>query len=265
MKKLSSLLLLLFSITAQASWEKLEPGLELGTFQSPAYADSIKAFVRVLRIDPKRFDLRLLNSSEPSQGKLLSAAQWCRKEKLVAAINASMYQTDYKTSVSLMKTSQHINNARISKDKTILAFNRNDAAVPTVKIIDKQCDDFTQWKPKYSTFVQSIRMISCSGKNVWNQGLQPWSIAAIGTDTRGYILLIISVTPHTVHDFNNALKKMPIDIDRVMYLEGAHIAQLAINTCKKKFELIGQYTALGYSPTEAPSIPNVIGVVRKSK
>jgi uncharacterized protein YigE (DUF2233 family) len=265
MKKLSSLLFLLFALNTQASWEALEPGLELGTFQSPAFADSIKAFVKILRIDPKRFDLRLMNASEPNQGKLLSANQWCRKENLVAAINASMYQTDYKTSVSLMKTAQHVNNSRISKDKTILAFNRKVTGVPLIKIIDRQCDDFNLLSSKYSTFVQSIRMISCSGNNVWNQGQQPWSIAAIGTDKSGKVLFIMSVTPHIVHDFNNALKKLPLDIDRVMYVEGAHIAQLAINSGKKKLELIGQFTAMGYSPTDAPAIPNVIGVVRKSK
>jgi hypothetical protein len=48
-----------------------------------------------------------------------------------------------------------------------------------------------------------------------------------------------------------------------MYLEGGHIAQIAINTGTFKMELIGQFTGTGYSPHFAPEIPNVPGIVRK--
>ena len=116
-------LLLICTLKLSFAWKTLEPGLELEVFHSPQYLDSIKADITVLRINPKNFKLQLHNSSAPGNGQLLSTKQWCEKENLVAAINASMYQTDYKTSVSLMKTSKYINNPRLSKDKTILAFD----------------------------------------------------------------------------------------------------------------------------------------------
>ena len=128
-----------------------------------------------------------------------------------------MYQEDYKTSVSLMKTSLHINNSNLSKDKTILAFDPKDSSVPKFMIIDRQCDDFVSLKKIYSSFVQSIRMISCTGKNVWAQG-ERWSIAAFGTDTDGKALFIFTSAPHSVHDFNTILMKLPVKIDRAMYL-----------------------------------------------
>jgi hypothetical protein len=246
-----------------SSWEQLENGLELGTFHSSHYPDSIKAFIKILRIDPDFFDLRLFCASAPDQGNLLSAKQWCKKETLVAAINASMYQTDYKTSVSLMRTSTHINNRGLSRDKTILAFNPQVATLPRVKIIDRECEDFDFWKTKYTTFIQNIRMISCEGKNVWSQGAQAWSIAALGTDTKGRILFILSIAPHTVHDFNNVLLKLPVGLDRTIYLEGAHVAQMVILSKSYSQEFIGEYTGMGYSPEDAPAIPNVIGVVRR--
>lgn len=256
-------LLLICTLRLSLAWKTLEPGLELEVFHSPQYPDSIKADITVLRINPEKFKLQLFCSSAPGNGQLLSTKQWCQKENLVAAINASMYQTDYKTSVSLMKTSKHINNPRLSKDKTILAFDPKQSALPPVKIIDRQCEDFNIWKKKYSTFVQNIRMVSCDRRNVWAQGTTAWSIAALGTDTLGQILFIFSSKPHTVHDFCNSLLKLPISISRGMYLEGAHIAQLTINTKNYKSELWGEYTGMGYSPSETPAIPNVIGVVRR--
>jgi hypothetical protein len=254
-------LFLLFSQTF-SSWNTLESGLELGTFHSPGFPDSVKATIYILRIDPSRYSLNLFCASAPDQGKALSAKQWCKKQHLVAAINASMYQEDYKTSVALMKTALYTNNSYLSKDKTILAFNPKNRDVPIFRIIDRQCDDFISLKHDYSTFIQSIRMISCTGKNVWTQG-QAWSIASIGTDKNGKILFIFSSNPHTVHDFTNILLTLPINIDRAMYLDGGHIAQIAIQTGTTNLELIGQFNGLGYSPTEAPEIPNVIGIIKK--
>lgn len=192
----------------------------------------------------------------------MSAKQWCKKEHLVAAINASMYQQDFKTSVSLMKTAVYTNNSYLSKDKTVLAFNPRKENISNFKIIDRQCDDFTILKRDYSTFIQSVRMISCTGKNVWTQG-QSWSIASVGSDKNGKILFIFSSSPHTVHDFITILQKLPINIDRAMYLDGGHIAQMAIQSGSTNFELIGQFNGLGYSPTEAPEIPNVLGIIKK--
>jgi hypothetical protein len=264
MPKILLFFILLFVTQIFSSWKILETGLELDSFHSPSYHDSIPATITVLRINPAFFSFRLLCSSAPDQGSSLSAKQWCKKEHLVAAINASMYQADYKTSVSLMKTSLHTNNSYLSKDKTILAFNPKDSSVPNIMIIDRQCDDFATLKQMYFTFVQNIRMISCTRKNVWSQGEQ-WSIAALGTDTDGKTLFIFSSAPHSVHEFNAILMKLPVNIDRAMYLEGGHIAQMAISTGKFEKEYIGEYTGTGNSPLEAPEIPNVIGIVRKEK
>jgi hypothetical protein len=102
-------------------WQQLGKGLELGTFLAPQPAVVGDSLVRVLRIDPKYYRFRLLNASAIENGAPLTPKQWCRQNGLIAAINPSMFQTDYKTSVSLMRTRTHTNNPRLSKDMTILA------------------------------------------------------------------------------------------------------------------------------------------------
>lgn len=262
MYKKSLLYLLILLTDAFSSWKTLEKGLEIGSFQSPDFPDTISAIITILRINPDLFSLQLHCASASGNDSLHSAKQWCEKENLVAAINASMYQEDYKTSVSLMKTAGHTNNSFLSKDKTILAFDPKDNSLPHFRLIDRQCDDFNLWKLKYTSFVQSIRMISCTGKNVWEKG-RCWSISALGTDRRGRILFIFTPAPHSVHQLSNVLMRLPLDIDRAMYLEGGYIAQMAINTGTFTMELSGQLTGTGYSPAMAPEIPNVLGIVRK--
>jgi hypothetical protein len=128
---------------ATGGWQKLADGLELGIFESPQPAEIGDSKIRILRIDPGRYEFKLLNASVTKKGRSLSAKQWCRQNGLVAAINASMFQADFKTSVSLMRTRTHVNNPRLrEKDMSILAFDRLGSGVPEVKIIDRECENF---------------------------------------------------------------------------------------------------------------------------
>ncbi len=247
----------------EKNWHKLHKGLELGVFLSPRLSEIGDSMVRVLRIDPEWFEFRLFNASAPDQGSTLTAREWCRRNGLVAAINASMYQTDYKTSVSLMRTKTHKNNSRLSKDMTILVFDRQSHDVPRVKIIDRECDDFDKWKNKYGTLVQSIRMVSCHGKNVWVQQPKKWSTAAIGIDRRGKVLFIHVRSPYSTHDLINILKSLSLDISRAMYVEGGPEAQLYIAVDNEEFEFTGSYEVNfkeNNDNTFAWPIPNVVGI-----
>ena len=250
-------------------WQKLADGLELGFFHSLQPSETGDSIIRVLRIEPERYKLILLNASASDKGRPLSTKEWCRQNGLVAAINASMYQADLKASVSLMRTKSHINNPRLSKDMAILAFDRQSLEVPLVKIIDRQCEDFDTWKKKYKTLIQSIRMISCKGENVWTPQTQKWSTAAIAIDRLGRVLFIHVGSLYSTHDLINILKKLPLNIDRTMYVEGGPQAQLYINIGTHEYEFVGSYkieieenmNALFSRP-----IPNVVGIsLRKDR
>jgi hypothetical protein len=247
-------------------WQQLDKGLELGIFRAPQAAAGRDSLVRVLRIDPKHYQFKLLNASRIENGVPLTPKQWCRQNGLVAAINPSMYQTDFKTSVSLMRTKGHTNNPRLSKDMTILAFDRLSAGVPHVKIIDRQCEDFPSWKRKYETLVQSIRMISCTGKNVWKPQARRWSTSAIGVDVQDRVLFIHVRALYRTHDLINILKKLPFNISRAMYTEGGPQAQLYINSGNQEWELTGSYETNSSEANEGSlswPLPNVLGISKR--
>jgi len=249
-----------------AGWQQLAAGLELGTFLAPQPATVGDSMVRVLRIDPKYYRFRLMNASAIENGAPLTPKQWCLQNGLIAAINPSMFQADYKTSVSLMRTPTHTNNPRLSKDMTILAFNRQSADVPHAKIIDRQCEDFQFWKQKYGTLAQSIRMISCMGQNVWKPQRRRWSTTAIGIDGQDKILFIHVRSWYSTHDLINILKKLPLNISRAMYTEGGPQAQLYIKVGEKEFEFAGSYEATLNTANESPMswpLPNVVGILKR--
>lgn len=252
---------------AMGRWKRLEPGLELGSFPAPRPSETGDSTIRILRIDPEHFDLRLANASAPGEGKLLTARQWCERQGLVAAINASMYQTDYKTSVSLMRSEGHVNNPRVSKDNSILAWGPKAPDLPRVMMIDRQRDDFERLKGLYQSLVQSIRVISWEGTNVWQQQARRWSNALVGIDGDGRLLFIHVRSPYSVHDLAEMLLDLPIGIARAMYVEGGAQAQLYVGSKHESLELTGipeGFDEDSQGSRTAWPIPNVIGIVRRS-
>ena len=251
-----------------SAWKNLEKGLDVGIFPAPKKSALGDSLIRILRADTASFSLRLLNASSEDPKKRWPVKDWVNRNGLVAAINASMYQKDMMSSVSYMKPRKHTNNTWVSKDKTILAFNPNDKKLPPVRIIDRDCEDFNTLRKQYSTLVQSIRMVSCHGKNMWGQQKKMSSIAAIGLDQQDRILFIHVRSPYTTHDLIHMLLKLPIDLKQAMYVEGGADAQLYINTGKEEHEFIGSYSTGSREHDEntySHPIPNVLGLVRLKK
>jgi hypothetical protein len=257
--------LLPFNILAE--WRTVDKGLEFGVFSAPIKSEIGDSKIRILRIDPQEYSFELINATWESPYKSQTAKQWSQKHGLIAAINASMYKQDHLTSVSYMKNGIHVNNVVLTKDNSILAFNRTSYDVPQVKLIDRQCDGFHRLKYRYDSMVQSIRMISCKGKNVWNRQKKKWSAAIIAQDNKGRILFIHVRSPYTMHDLINMLREMPLNIERAMYAEGGPEAQLYINSGKREYEFIGSFETGFYEKDDnhhAWSVPNVIGIRKKS-
>lgn len=252
----------------KGDWLRLEPGLDLGTLVSPRKSNVGDSLIQILRIDPSKFEFRLLNASAPNYGQRLSAKEWSLNKGLVAAINASMYQADLVTSVSMMKTRNHVNNKWVSKDNTFLAFDPLDKSLPPVRIIDRECDNLPRLRKQYGTIIQSIRMVSCQGKNVWKPQSKKWSTAAIGMDKDNHVLFIHVRSPYTTYDLINILMGLPVGLQRIMYVEGGSEAQMYINNGKEEYEFVGSYST-GSNENDANHfawpIPNVVGIVRASR
>jgi uncharacterized protein YigE (DUF2233 family) len=202
-------------------------------------------------------------------GKIrLTPKEWSKKHNLTAAINAGMYQKDGLTNVGYMKNYLHLNNPRLNSTyKTVLAFNRVDSNVPEIQIIDLMCQDFEKLKPKYQTFIQSIRMISCNQENVWSKQDRRWSLAVLGVGKEGSVFFIFSEAPYSGYEFNNMLLSLDLSIFNATYLEGGPEASLYFSAAGIELEKVGVYgTGLNGSVVRSGAypVPNVIGIVKKT-
>lgn len=249
--------------TPVVAWEDLEAGLHFAEIELPQKSSQGDSTARVLRADPSVFGLRLLNASASPDGVSRTAREWARLADATAVVNAAMYQADGRTSVSLMKTPDHVNNGHLSRDRTILAFDRRSSEVPPVQIIDRSCEDFDSLRESYGSLVQSIRMISCKRQNVWSKREAKWSTVLIASDDRGRILLIHVRSPYSTHDLIENLLVLPIGIERAMYLEGGTPAQLYFQSVDREVEVVGSTSSSGFSGNRtALPFPNALALYR---
>ncbi len=263
------LFFILNSLSSQSqniNWQKVDNGLFFSEVLAPFKSDIGDSRITILKIDPQYYDFKLLSAKEENvENKTLK--EWAKTKKLIAAINAGLYQQDNKTNVGYMKNYNFINNSHLNKDNAILAFNRKDSTFPEIQIIDLKCQNWGELKNKYNSYTQCIRMIDCHQNNTWSQQQEESSISAIAIDKHGNALFIFSYSPFSVHDFTNILKLLPLDIYNAMYLEGAAPASFYFNYKGIGVEKAGSFR---YSPEEnenkdiAWELPNVIGIVKKN-
>ena len=247
-------------------WIKVDEGLYIGEFISPQKPIVGDSKITIIKIDPKSYKLRLLTSSELNHSKM-TAKQWSKKYKLIAAINAGMFQTDHKSNVGYMKNFDHLNNSRVnSKYHSVAAFNPRDKSKPVFKIYDTDEVEITELIKSYNTVIQNLRLIKSPGHNRWSQQDKKWSEAALGQDHNGNILFIFARSPYSMHDLNNILLKLPIKLASAQHLEGGPEASLYFSYNNKEIELVGSYET-GFNENENNNyywpIPNILGIVKK--
>ncbi len=253
-----------FALTSPAiPWKEADEGLLVAEFES--VFDNAPYALTVVKIDPGRYSFELLCATEYGK-EPLTTKQWASNHQMVAAVNAGMFQENGLTSVGFMKNFDHVNNPKLSKANTILAFNPVEETLPEIQLIDRECQNFNDLRQKYRSFVQSIRMISCDGENVWTRQDSKWSTLAVGMDTQGNILFLFSRTAHSVHDFIDILLSLPLSLKSAMYLEGGPQASLYLSTPKITLERNGIWEGMEENSLQfSLPVPNVIAISKKPR
>ena len=251
---------------AEISWQHLDRGLDLLVHQSAGTRQVMPDLV-LLRIDPREHEFQLLTAGE-EQSPPLGIDEWVRSHGLVAAINASMYWEDQSTSTGYMRNYDHLNNSRVHPwFGAFFVANPKTAGLPAARVIDRKAgEDWPEVLAGYETVVQNYRIISSDGSNAWLESSKRFSIAAVGEDSRGNILFILSLSPRQVRDLGTYLLDLPLDMRTTMYVEGGASASLYVKAGGFEAGWAG-LDELSFWPTAHHSyraVPNVIGIVKKN-
>lgn len=237
------------------AWRTLARGLEHTQAQVRATIGDRR--LDVVRIDTSHYRFVLLTAAMTNTAPR-TARQWAEEHGLVAAINAGMFRTN-RLPVGFAKADGRVIQSALNRDRSVLVFGAT-----TTRLLDLSCESFDA--DAHENALQSIRMISCTGGNVWRQQDRRWSIACLAEDTSGNILLLHARSPLSVHDFINAVRALPLNLARAMYLEGGPEATLYVQATDghAEIERFGSYET-GFNENDGNAaawpLPNVLGVL----
>jgi hypothetical protein len=249
---------------AELRWQVLEEGLALATSSLSGEQASQDLFI--LKIDQDRYRLTLLSASEQDSQRL-TLHDWVEEHDLLAAINASMFWTDQETSTGFMKNFEHVNNTSIHpKYNAFLVFNPKSPELPPVRMVDRvNTGDWKDILDDYHTVIQNYRMISNRQTNAWEESDQKFSVAAVGLTRKGEVLFIMSPVPRAMHDLNDTLLDLPIELKMCMFVEGGATAGMYVRAGSLDQGWHGSTNTSLLSDNTVPfvRVPNVLGVVKR--
>ncbi len=236
------------------AWQVLEPGLDIAHFdsQTQTQAQAARGDFTVLRVDPKRWALRVISGGKGSN-RARTMERWCDDFQLVAAINAGMYQEDGLTHVGYCQVDGQVINPAVNKYQSAVALDPLFSSDPLFRIFDLDETKLADIVTKYHTVVQNLRLIKRPMDSRWSQGSGSWPEAALGEDEVGRALLIYCTRPMSMYDFNQLLLKLPLHLVCAQHLEGNSAAKLWVQPAVGKTHARSQFT-----PGKA--LPLVLGV-----
>ncbi len=273
MRRFIILFFIMGFLTPQAygGWKQLGPGMDLSSFTVRNPRINKNAKIVILRIDPKHWQLAMVGKSWTGELKNMTAKGWCDRHNLTAAINAGMFATDYKTHVGYLGVKGHVNSSHVNGYQSVAAFDpKGGKALPEFRIFDLDDPEVTMKRiiGAYSSVVQNLRLIRRPGENRWGPQDKVWSEAALGEDGAGRVLFILTRSPFTMHDFNQALLSLGIGIVAAQHLEGGPEAQLYLQIGGEQLEMFGTYETSSKEKDDGAAswvIPNVLGVRPRSQ
>jgi hypothetical protein len=258
-------ILLIPAGVSASPWQILNPGMELGTFPTGQPRKSDDSNIIVLRIDPNLWDMQFVGVSAGNSSDGQTAKQWSKSNQLSAVINAGMFEQDYSTHMGFLQFQGRLINSRINKYSSIAAFDPRHDGLPRFHIFDLDVPGVNTGNilKDYQSAVQNLRLIKRPGENRWKQQKKMWSEAALGEDKQGRILFIFCRPPFTMHDLNEELLGLPLELVSAQHLEGGPEAQLYIHVGEVELEFFGSFeTSFSENDTntEAWPVPNVLGI-----
>lgn len=237
-------------------WLALEPGLDFCEIRLNEDDSRLTA----LRIDPEKFDF-VLGASGMDHKNPRTLENWAKDYDLKAAINASMFLPDLK-STGYMRSGDYVNNGRVAERfGAFFAAGPKKENLPRALIIDKDDSGWRERLNDYDLVIQNYRMTNAKRKILWSPGGPLYSISAIAQDGDGKILFLHSRAPVEAYAFIQQLLHLPLDVRTVMYVEGGAQAGLLVRSDKLERSLAGAHApSFLVTGKIKAALPNILGI-----
>jgi hypothetical protein len=223
--------------------------------------------ITLVRADPGRFQPRLLTAR--SDGGARTMPGWLADFDLAAVINASMFHPN-RQSTGLMIRRGRVNNGQDNPAfGGILAFDPIGGATPALRAFGRDCPgwDLDRIRARYETVIQNYRMLDCGGRPFAWADRKAYSVAAIGVDSAGWLVMVHSRTPYLMTVFNRMMATPALRLRSLMFVEGGPEASLTVGVGEHRLQEVGSWETDFNERDDNRRfwpIPNVLGVAPRA-
>lgn len=217
----------------------------------------------VVRVEPKKAAFELHLASRTGQAHTLE--EWADMAHLAIATNAGMFLPDHLTHTGYMRYNDHVNNSRVVNKfgAFFVAAPKKGSKLPPAAILDRYADNWEQLLPQYNLVMQNYRLIDEKKNPIWPADDRKMAISALGQDKQGRILFLFCPVPMDGNEFARTVLDLPLDVTRLLYLEGGSPAMLLLDTGAGREIWKDRGVINGLLPSTP--LPNILGVKSAGK
>lgn len=220
-------------------WKKLDNGLDYALIDYSTTSEQ-EALVHIIRIDPSKFDLRILRSKNEALGSTVK--ELAKENRAIIAINGGFFDNNHRSIGLLVQDGEIINKMHNTSWWSIFLVSEGSAAIKV---------------PREFISAENIKMAVQAGPRLIVNGTVPKLKdnfpayrSAIGIDDSGKILIVATDTMLDLRDFASALRKFS---NNAMALDGGSSTQL-----------FADYKGFKLSVGTNSAVTNAIGVFKNN-
>jgi uncharacterized protein YigE (DUF2233 family) len=242
-------------------WKSLGPGLEFTTMRGDPYCRRGSSQLAVLRLDPRRVDIRVHHYTRQPGREPLTIGEWQRRTGAAAVFNAGQYYPDYSYMGLLVSRGEVISSRIHSRYRAVLVAAPS-AGGRGARVLDLDRDRLDRRHPAWKEVAQSFMLFDRNGTTRVRKSDQVANRTVVAEDKSGRLVVITSEGGYTLWDFSRLLREGNLGLSHAMSMDGGYEAELCVSTKDFRYASFGRWT--GEEESSAPGarvpLPAVISV-----
>jgi hypothetical protein len=183
--------------------------------------------VVLVRADLRRFEPVVRTAREDGGARTLLA--WAESQDLVAAVNAAMFEVDGTASGLLRRAGRLLSERDRPDFGGLLGLDPAGGGLAPARVLGRDCPrDARVDRARYQTWVQSLRLLDCSGRAIDWVDPDRYAASGVGVDRRGHLVLMHSATELRMRELSRALAHPRARLAAMLFTEGGDKASLVV-------------------------------------
>lgn len=241
-------------------WRGVRPGVEFATFAGEPYCRLGSSTVAVLRVDPRRVRVRARHYTRVPLDRPPGILDWQRATGALAVFNAGQFYPDDRYMGLLVSDGDTVSRRAHPGFQAALVASGGDGP-RDARVLDLARTPLARERG-WSDVAQSFMLFDRSGVVRVRRTARVANRTAVGEDTDGHLVVIVSEGGYTIAEFAEMLMKSSLGLTHAMSMDGGIEAELVVASGSFRYASFGRWPhdAEPTAPGARAPLPAVITV-----